>query len=415
MAPAASAEQYFEGSPLDRAVYAVLIALGVIVVFRRWSKVRELVKKNGPILLFIAYCGISVSWSDYPDVAFKRWIKSLGDYVMILIVLTEQDRLLAAKKVFARIAFLLLPLSILFIKYYPDLGRGYAAHWDSTQFLVGVSDNKNMLGMVCMVFGFAATWRVLEAFHGPRRLRLTTLAVHGAMVAMAIWLLVMCDSKTSLMCFVLTIGVIAAHTFSKVAQRRVVVHTLVTIVILSAFSVLFLGIGGGALHAIGRDPTLTGRTAIWDVLLNVGVNPIVGTGFESFWLGRRLEYVWTFPIVSGLTEAHDGYLEVYLNLGWIGLGLLASLFWTGYHNILRTLVDDPEWGRLQLGFFIIAIVYDFTEAGIRTSDLVWIGLLLAAVGLPIVRRTRAPLMKPSPPGSAMIMAGVPSSFIENQG
>jgi O-antigen ligase len=344
----------------------------------------------------VLYCAISILWSDYPGVALKRWIKSLGDYAMVLILLTEHDRSRAVKQTFARVGFVLMPLSILFIKYYPDLGRSYASHWDATTFYVGVADTKNMLGMVCMVFGFAGFCRVLQACCGPRRDRIKALIVHGTVLAMAIWLLVLSESKTALCCFVLTIGLIAAHTFSKVARKPLVLNILVATAVLSCFSVLFLGAGGGALESIGRNSTLTGRTDIWDVLFKVRINPIFGTGFESFWLGERLAFLWTFPIMDGINEAHNGYLEVYLNLGWVGLAFLAGLLWTGYRNILRLLDRDLEAGRLRLGYFVIAVIYNFTEAGIRSTDLVWIAFILAITALPERTPARVPVAETRP-------------------
>jgi exopolysaccharide production protein ExoQ len=393
MSPTASQAQYLEGSPLDATVYALLIAAAMIVLFGRRRLVASLLRKNWPIVLFVLYCALSVIWSDYPGVALKRWIKSLGDYATLLILLTERDRATAVKQVLARVAFVLLPLSVLFIKYYPELGRAYAAHWDSTTNYVGVADTKNMLGMVCLVFGFAASWRLLQVWCGPRRGRIKGLIVQGTVVGMAVWLLILSDSKTSLSCFVLTTAVIAAHTFFKVARKRVVVHILVFTVVLCCFSVLFLGVGGGALKTMGRNPTLTGRTDMWDVLLTVPINPILGTGFESFWLGKRLAYLWTFPIVDGITEAHNGYLEVYLNLGWVGVMALMGLLWAGYKNVLRLLDRDPEAGQLRLGYFVIAVVYNFTEAAIRSTDLVWIAFILAITALPERAFTRVPAAK----------------------
>lgn len=400
--PAMSQEQYLVGSPLDATIYALLLAAAIVALIGRRRIVASVLQRNWPILLFVLYCAISIAWSDYPGVALKRWIKSLGDYAMVLILLTEHDRARAVKRVLARVAFILMPLSILFIKYYPDLGRTYALQWVGTQFFVGVSDNKNMLGMVCMVFGFAALWRVLQAWCGPRRDRIKTLVVHGTVAAMAIWLLVLSDSKTSLSCFVLTSGLIAALTFLKVARKRVVVHILVAAVVLSCFSVLFLGIGRGALQTMGRNPTLTGRTDIWNLLLKVPINPVFGTGFESFWLGKRLAFLWSFPIVDGITEAHNGYFELYLNLGFVGVAFLAGLLWTGYRNILRLLDRDPEAGRLRLGYFVIALVYNFTEAGIRTSDLVWIAFIFAITALPERPPAPVPAAKARPATAALV-------------
>jgi exopolysaccharide production protein ExoQ len=89
MTPGMSVEQYLEGSPIDRAFFIVLIALGLVVLLGRRRRVAALLQNNWPILVFVAYCAVSITWSDYPGVALKRWIKSLGDYVMVLIVLTE--------------------------------------------------------------------------------------------------------------------------------------------------------------------------------------------------------------------------------------------------------------------------------------------------------------------------------------
>ncbi len=393
---AASPEAYLEGSPLDASIYALLIALAFYVLFQRRDAVARILRKNWPILLFVAYCLMSVSWSDYPGVALKRWIKSLGDYAMILILLTEKDRTQAIKQALSRVAFVVLPVSVLLIKYFPDLGRAYAAHWDATTFYVGIADTKNMLGMICMVFGFAAAWQLLHCWSAPRRERNRILLVQGAILGMALWLLYMSDSKTSLACFAMTTGLVAAHTFLPPARKRAVLHILVVAVVLCSFSVLFLGIGSGALETLGRNSTLTGRTEMWDLMLQVPINPVFGTGFESYWLGKHLTFLWQYQIMNGITEAHNGYLETYLNLGWAGLALLAVLFWTGYRNILRLLETDPEAGRLRLGFLVIAIVYNFTEAGIRTTDLVWIALILAIAAFPQLRAAKTTVVEAPP-------------------
>ena len=79
-------------------------------------------RQNTPILLFFAYCAVSTLWSDYTDVSFKRWIKAVGDLVMALIVLTDANPFAALKRLMAQVGFVLIPASILLIKYYPGLG-----------------------------------------------------------------------------------------------------------------------------------------------------------------------------------------------------------------------------------------------------------------------------------------------------
>ena len=120
-----TADRILEGSPIDLLVYSGLLALGLVVLVKRRSQVVKLLQANGPIILFFLYCAVSILWSDYPEVAFKRWNKALGDLVMVLVVLSDREPSAAFERLLARTTYLLVPLSVLLIKYYPDIGRGY--------------------------------------------------------------------------------------------------------------------------------------------------------------------------------------------------------------------------------------------------------------------------------------------------
>src|SRR5258708_23523991 len=101
------------------------------------------------------------------------------------------------------------------------------------------------------------------------------------------------------------------------------------------------------------------------------VNPWLGTGFESFWLGQRAEYLWN-KYSFHPNQAHNGYIETYINLGWIGVGLLISLVVSGYRNILRMDREEETVGSLRLAFFLVALVYNITEAAFKVMHPVWI-------------------------------------------
>jgi O-antigen ligase len=377
MGPPRLPEEYLEGSPLDRNIYAVLLAAGIVVLFARQSTVVKVLRANGPLILFLFYCAVSISWSDYPNVAFKRWIKFLGDYVMVLVVVTDSNPLCAIKRVLARVGFLLLPISILLIKYYPDLGRVYASHWDATVYYAGVTSDKNMLGMTCMVFGVGSVWCFLQELQRDKHTRrIGTLIAHGAILAMVFWLFRMANSMTSFSCFLMASALIVATSFRGLARKPWLVHLLIVLVLSLSVSALFLNVGSGLVENLGRDATLTGRTELWEQLLKLNTNSILGTGFESFWLGSRVVQLWSIYWWHP-NESHNGYLEVYLNLGWIGIGLLAVIFVTGYRSIVRLLSQEPEAARLCLACFLIGVAYNFTEAAIKTTGLVWIAFVLA--------------------------------------
>ncbi len=389
------ATRFSEGSPLDAAVFGLLILAGIVVLNFRARRLRELLQQNLPIVLFFAYCGVSVLWSAYSFIALKRWSKAIGDFVMVLVVLTDPQPLQAIRRFFARVTFILLPLSVLLIEFYPGIGTA----WDETDrvmMYVGVTTFKNLLGMVTLVCGLSAVWRLLEAqenkllWHRQRH-----LTAHGLMVMTAIWLLVKCNSMTSLSCFGLSSAVMYMSTRPWVREKARRVHLVVATAIGIPIFALFVDTMGTLVRLLGRKPNLTDRTLIWKAVLAMHSNPIVGTGFESFWLGSHLQSVWDLS-VHGIQEAHNGYLEVYINLGWIGELLLLALIITGYRNILKALRSDPNMGRMRLAFFTAALIYCLTEAGFRMMNPIWISFLLViastATRMPVVlRRIIAPI------------------------
>src|SRR5262245_6929118 len=68
-----------EGSPIDRVIFLLLIAVGLLVLWSRRISWSQIFRNNIWLTLFFLYCGVSILWSDFPFVAFKRWIKALGD------------------------------------------------------------------------------------------------------------------------------------------------------------------------------------------------------------------------------------------------------------------------------------------------------------------------------------------------
>jgi exopolysaccharide production protein ExoQ len=385
-----SPDQVLEGSPLDRLVYAGLLTVGIAVLAQRRTQVGKLLRANGPIVWFFVYCALSILWSEYPEVALKRWTKAVGDFVMVLVVLSDHEPFTAMKRLLARLTYLLIPLSVLFIKYYPNLGRLYG-RWDGKTYYIGVTLDKNGLGVLCLFFGLASAWRLLAAYHERRgRDRSRHLLAHGVILAMVLWLFWIANSMTSLSCFILGSIVLVAASLPKVVRRPAVLHLLVAAMLATSVSVLFLDLGPGVLATMGRDPTLTDRTKVWAVLVSLVDNPLLGTGFASFWLGARLEKIWSVYWWHP-EEAHNGYLEVFLNLGWSGVALLAFVIATGYRTVTAAYRRNLLLGSLGVAYFVAGVVYNLTEAGFfRMMAPAWILFLLAItrVSEPSERRSK---------------------------
>jgi exopolysaccharide production protein ExoQ len=100
-------------STIDATILTILIIAGIVILSRRIKECTEILKNNLWLVLLITYCFISILWSDYPSLSFKRWFRGMGTFIMILVVLTEINPLETVKTMFRRCAFLTVPLSIL--------------------------------------------------------------------------------------------------------------------------------------------------------------------------------------------------------------------------------------------------------------------------------------------------------------
>lgn len=377
-----TAEDILEGDPINRAIFIATIAIGMMILMTRGVKWEQIFRRNVWLLALIVYGGISIIWSDYPFVSFKRWNRQIGHIVMILIVLTEPNPFGAIKMLLRRCAYVLIPLSIIFIKYYPELGILYDP-WTGQQLLSGVATSKNMLGILCMVSGY---YFISNVSIKRNRYNPSAFIINIVYVLMVLWLLIKVDSMTSLICLILASSIYAVlkYSFPRNSLKPL------GVIFLGGLAVGLIAFGysgdilGRVAPLVGRDTTLTGRIGLWKELLDLGKNGLIGTGFESFWLGDRLTMLWTKHWWHP-NEAHNGYLEMYLNLGLIGLFLLIGFLISTWIKTVNSIVDNFDYKRFRLGFLMAVMIYGITESAFRGSHLAWFTLLLLSVEYPVAR------------------------------
>lgn len=383
VSPPGGTDIQLEGSPVDAAFFAVLLIAAICVLAFRGRRVLALLHANFPIpiLIYFAFCLVSICWSGFPGPALKKWIKAIGDLAMILIVVTDEHPVAALRRLFSRTAFILMPVSLLFIKYYPYLGRAYD-QWTGLQMNTGATSDKNMLGVITFVLSLGVVWRVVgllrseEAFPRYRR----HLLAQGAILVIGILLLIDSNSVTSGVSFTLGAGLILLTSLRFIRRKPAALHILVMLLVMIAGLIVVLGGETSAAHALGRNSNLTGRTDIWAAVIPMAPNPLLGAGFESFWLIPSVK-LRLAEIFQGLilNEAHNGYIEVYLNLGWVGLGLMGVILIDGYRRSVRAFRRDPTIGCLLVAYVLTALTYNVTEAGFRMMHPNWIFFLLAVI------------------------------------
>jgi exopolysaccharide production protein ExoQ len=427
-------DEYLNGSPIDATIYLMLIVAASFVLLTR--RLGSAAASNKWFFVFTLYCLISVAWSAYPFVASKRWLKDFGTVLMVLIMFTEENPVLAVRAVLARYSYVAVPLSIVLIKYYPDLGRTMS-RWTWDYMYCGVATDKNSLGAIAALCGVFLGWDFLETrlacsyarrAHAPsakaprpsspnaiaavssrtdsvrKNLSSRTHAVtenassrgwdersafpcpnspldavtRFLLMGAVVWVLNKAQSSTAQMCLML--GLAAVFLLRSSARKRgkhLGAYSLLAVpLIVLAYSTS--SILADVVGMLGRDTTLTGRTDLWADLLAAPINRVLGSGYGSFWLGDTARALWQ-KYYFHPNQAHNGYLETYLNQGLVGVALLVSMLLGTFGKLRKQLQQGGRLASLSFSFLAIGIVSNWTEATINTLTPVWFMLVLAAL------------------------------------
>jgi O-antigen ligase len=249
---------------------------------------------------------------------------------------------------------------------------------DGSPMYTGVGNQKNDLGLICFITGTYFLWKLLQKHKESPSERTSINDV--ALIGMTAWLLVKSDSQTAIACLLMVAALLLVFRTGLIQRKpsrlmtvsAVVVCSYVVLDVLFDVKLLILGL-------MGRDASITSRTEIWEVLTRQETNPLIGVGFMSFWQGERLRVVWDALGGVPLNQAHNGYVEQYLNLGYVGVAFIGILMFSALLKVRRKLDVDPRTGVLLLCFLSAAALYNYTEASFYGVNNMWLLLLLAYV------------------------------------
>jgi exopolysaccharide production protein ExoQ len=369
------------GSPFDRALLITLMSVALGILVRRrfdWSRA---IKENKWLIVLIIFELISVLWSDIPFISFRRWARELGAVLMAFIILSEPSPRRAVENIIRRTTYVLIPCSVLLVKYFPEYGVQHN-RWSGTKMWIGVTLQKNGLGRLCLIAIFFLIWSQVRRWQGnnPPFWKYQT-QVELLILVIALWLMRGPQGAYSATGIIaLSVGLLIYIGFFVTKKLRIEIKaglplTIVAIIIILGTLSPFTGgstVGSFASSA-GRDTTLTGRTQIWASLLPVAMQrPLLGRGFGGFWTTGARE-------MFDISEAHSGYLDVLLDLGFSGILLISIFFLWSCRNAQRELSNDFDWGTLWICYIVMALVHNIAETSMNslTSHLSLVILFLS--------------------------------------
>ena len=310
---------------------------------------------------YVAFALLSVAWSSWPGVSIVTWLLLASVTLQGLFladVLTWRELLrcleISLRWVVGLSVALELWVSVVvrhpLLPNFSDAPADPDPHWYWVRGnlfegllgggrLQGIVGNSNLLGILCLlalvVFGLRLADRA------PSR------AMRWVWTVVAAYLFVRAGSATTLAALVAVSGVLAAASLMRRARRpddRTRLYALFT-AIAGAAVVLVLVARDRLLELVGREGDLTGREGIWRAVWERAIErPVAGNGFASPWLPWDPAFD-RWIVDHGITvfHAHSMWLDVFLQLGGIGVilvgGAFAALVWRSWFFA----VDRPRW------------------------------------------------------------------------
>jgi O-antigen ligase len=327
--------------------------------------------------VLLIYALISVAWSEVPLVSAKRAVQLVG-VLFIALALVRQARSSNPLASFAWPGLFFLTLGVVAL----------AVPWlsiDPDGNYKGFTFTKNVWGQFALLMALVYMLLALSKIR-PR--------LNWWLFAFASLSLLATRSATTIVIYVVAVLVVlywvAARRYS---DKTLPVSLAATMLGAVALFIYFLVEGAlpidaafeAGLGSVGKDTTLTGRTELWRWMgYEIDRHPWLGAGFGGFWVGLEGP---SFTIVRFFSwrpgQAHNGYIDVVNELGYVGLVLLVWVLVVHLWNIARiNRRGEGLTAIFHLAILVSAILLNVSETNFtRTTHLWWIILTSSIIGV----------------------------------
>ena len=349
-------------------IYAILMPL----VLFHWREMIQGLLRSGWIIAICFLAGVSSAWS-YKRIYTLRHALLLSLLTLFAIYIASCFDWEEQLNLFGWLSVITIVGSCFMAVFIPSYGISQDVHAGAVK---GLFPHKNIFGRQ-VVFAIL-TLAIAKPFGIPRWFRFGTVVIGCGLLALS-------NAGTSILAMVACVLMYPILHLLKFSGKKTLPLWVPFVPLFAMGLFLVMSNYGLVVEATGRNNTLTGRIPIWKVVLGeIGKHPWFGYGHDIFWNNFTASLATVRYVLGYLPpHAHNGYLDVLLGMGIVGLivflaGLLTSVWRAG--TLFRSdCVAGAKWPLLMLVFFA---VFNMGESSIlRQTTFLWIPYVTIYVSL----------------------------------
>jgi exopolysaccharide production protein ExoQ len=363
------------GEPIIQVAFGLMYLLVFVFVAVRYRSAVFLVYQEKWIALLCLWCLASVVWSVDPGETFRRSLALIGTSMVGLYVGMRYEpkqllRILAVCIGIGAIASLVAGLVVPSIGILPD------GAWQGVFFLKNALARLMALGALCFA--------VLAI--GQRRYRTVSIG----MIVLCFTLMVLAKSATALVVSLMVFALLPFRRILAWPNRRLIAPMIAAALVAVPAALWAIKNMDAILGVLNRESSLTGRLPLWHLVRQEIVSrPLLGYGFSAFWTSSEAARIQSI-VVWDVPNAHNGFLEVLLGVGLVGLAILAAGLLANLVRSVRAVRADGDVDHAwPLVFLIFLVFYSLTESSMLVvNSILW--MLYSANSYWMVRASLRP-------------------------
>jgi len=298
----------------NQVVYLFLFFSSLVILSKRFDKILSLIRSEKYLSIFILLCLLSAVWSDYHFLSFKRSFQLFVMFLVIVEALVNIDPKVLLKQLKIVVSIYLF-YNLYACRFIPAAIDPVFGTWR------GIEVQKNWLAqnsLYCLLSSIV--------FFSLDKTRLTKL-YDSVLILISVLIIYKAHSSTNLIAVVIIVFMGIVFQIESVFKnlwigRSILGFVFLFILTLSGIFLIFSSEVFGLIPGyFGKDLTFSGRVDIWDFVWNdIEKQFLLGYGFATYWImgSSRIEIFASYFEGFMVNSAHNGFLEIMLQLGVVG-------------------------------------------------------------------------------------------------